>query len=42
VTPGDKHDVAHVTSSLWTLLDDLGLHRQPSLLRADKALNAIR
>jgi hypothetical protein len=37
VVPGDEHNVAHATNGLWRLLDHLGPHRSPSLLRGDKA-----
>jgi len=37
VMAGDKHNVMHATGGLWKLLDDLGPHRQPRLLRGDKA-----
>jgi hypothetical protein len=37
VMAGDKHNVAHGTGGLWRLLDDLGPHRQPRVLRGDKA-----
>jgi hypothetical protein len=37
VLPGDEHNVAHATGGLWRLLDHLGGHRWPSLLRGDKS-----
>jgi hypothetical protein len=37
VLPGDEHNVAHATGSLWELLAHLGRHRWPSLLRGDKS-----
>jgi hypothetical protein len=33
VSPGDEHNVTYATSCLWNLLDHLGWHRWPSLLR---------
>jgi Transposase DDE domain group 1 len=36
VLPGDEHNVTHATDGLWNLLDHLGRHRWPSLLRGDK------
>ena len=37
VLPGDEYNVAHATNGLWDLLDHLGRHRWPSLLRGDKS-----
>src|SRR5271166_1936705 len=37
VLPGDEHNVAHATDGLWSLLDQLGPARQPTLLRGDKS-----
>jgi hypothetical protein len=37
VTAGDKYNIVHATDGLWRLMDHLGPHRRPSLLRGDKA-----
>ena len=37
VLPGDEHNVGHATDGLWSLLDQLGAARRPSLLRGDKS-----
>jgi len=37
VLPGDEYNVVHATDGLWELLDHLGRHRWPSLLRGDKS-----
>jgi hypothetical protein len=37
VLPGNEHNAAHATESLWQLLDRLGHARWPSLLRGDKS-----
>jgi hypothetical protein len=37
VLPGNEHNPAHGTESLWELLDRLGRARWPSLLRGDKS-----
>jgi hypothetical protein len=42
VMAGDKHNGAHATSGLWRLLDRPGPHRQPSVLRGDKACGVQR
>ena len=37
VLPGDEYNVVHATDGLWELLDHLGRHRWPSLLRGDRS-----
>jgi Transposase DDE domain group 1 len=37
VLPGDEYNVKHATDGLWSLLDNLGPTRRPTLLRGDKA-----